>query len=191
MLSKKTQAALEFLMTYGWAIIVVLVAVLALSYFGVLSPGAFLPEKCILPSGLACLDYNVETYKVTLVLQNSQGEQLTINQVTVSGNNQQCTDNETITLNNGAKAVISVAQCNNGAEGSKFNGIINISYTIEEKLTHNVIGTINTKVVAGVPTSSQDACQNADTNGLCDGLDIVYGSGYKAACCSEHGLCCS
>jgi len=38
MLSKKSQAALEFLMTYGWAILVVLVAVGALAYFGVLSP---------------------------------------------------------------------------------------------------------------------------------------------------------
>jgi uncharacterized protein (UPF0333 family) len=35
---KKSQAAMEFLMTYGWAIIVVLVAISALAYFGVLSP---------------------------------------------------------------------------------------------------------------------------------------------------------
>ena len=35
---KKSQAAMEFLMTYGWAILVVLVAICALAYFGVLSP---------------------------------------------------------------------------------------------------------------------------------------------------------
>ena len=35
---KKSQAAMEFLMTYGWAILVVLVAIGALAYFGVLSP---------------------------------------------------------------------------------------------------------------------------------------------------------
>lgn len=33
-------------------------------------------------------------------------------------------------------------------------------------------------------------CQNAQDNGLCSGLDLVYGRGYQAACCSEHGLCC-
>ena len=33
-------------------------------------------------------------------------------------------------------------------------------------------------------------CQNAQDSGLCDGLDIIYGSGYKTACCSEHSLCC-
>ena len=43
---KKAQAALEFLMTYGWAILVVLAAIGALAYFGVLSPSNFLPSKC-------------------------------------------------------------------------------------------------------------------------------------------------
>jgi len=54
---KKAQAAMEFLMTYGWAILVVLAAIGALAYFGVLSPDRFLPEKCTLPSGIACLDF--------------------------------------------------------------------------------------------------------------------------------------
>ena len=33
-------------------------------------------------------------------------------------------------------------------------------------------------------------CQDAETNGFCDGLDIVYGEGYKDSCCIEHGFCC-
>ena len=36
MINKKSQAALEFIMTYGWAILVVLVAIGALAYFGIL-----------------------------------------------------------------------------------------------------------------------------------------------------------
>ncbi|HGJ67134.1 TPA: hypothetical protein ENS27_17370 [bacterium] len=43
---RKAQAALEFLMTYGWAIMVVLAAIGALAYFGVLSPSNFLPDQC-------------------------------------------------------------------------------------------------------------------------------------------------
>ena len=35
--SKKSQATMEFLMTYGWAILIVLTAIAALVYFGVLS----------------------------------------------------------------------------------------------------------------------------------------------------------
>ena len=53
----KSQAALEFIMTYGWAILVVLVAIGALSYFGVLNPGRFLPSRCTLPAGIGCLDF--------------------------------------------------------------------------------------------------------------------------------------
>lgn len=43
--NKRGQAAMEFLMTYGWAILVVLAAVGALAYFGVLSPDTLLPER--------------------------------------------------------------------------------------------------------------------------------------------------
>lgn len=35
-----------------------------------------------------------------------------------------------------------------------------------------------------------NSCQNAQNGGLCGGLDLAYGAGYQAACCSEHGLCC-
>lgn len=44
---KKAQAALEFLTTYGWAILVVLVMIGALAYFGVLNPSKFAAERCV------------------------------------------------------------------------------------------------------------------------------------------------
>jgi len=44
-MNKKGQAAMEFLMTYGWAIVVVLAAIGALAYFGVLSPQKLLPDR--------------------------------------------------------------------------------------------------------------------------------------------------
>ena len=191
MLSKKTQAALEFLMTYGWAILVVLVSIMVLSYFGVLSPDKFFPDKCILPTGIACLDYSVESFRTILVLQNVKGEAITISQVVVSADDQECFENQNITLNNDEKTVYTITQCNNGEAGQKFDGTINVTFTLEGKLSHTITGTINTKVVQGISISSQNICQNAETNGLCDGLDIVYGVGYKAACCSEHSLCCS
>lgn len=188
---KKVQAALEFLMTYGWAILIVLVAVGALTYFGVLSPDMLFSNKCSLPTGLVCLDYRVESYRAILVLQNSLGGTVTIYKVTISANNQECSDNQTITLNNNEKAVYTITQCNNGAESQKFDGMINITYTPEDKLSHRIAGILRTKIVEGQPISSQNICQNAQNNDLCDGLDIVYGVGYRDACCSEHSLCCS
>jgi len=53
---KKGQAAMEFLMTYGWAILVVIAAIAALAYFGVLDPAKLLPERCSFPAGMDCFD---------------------------------------------------------------------------------------------------------------------------------------
>jgi hypothetical protein len=55
-MNKRAQAALEFLMTYGWAILVVLAAIGALAYFGVLNPSNFLPNKCVASPGISCVD---------------------------------------------------------------------------------------------------------------------------------------
>ena len=189
-LPERSQAALEFIMTYGWAILVVIIAVVALAYFGVLSPDAFLPDKCTLASGIACLDYRVESYQTVLVLQNSKGEQITIDSASISANNQECSANISIDIPNNEKAILTITSCNNGAEGTKFNGVINLTYTIEGKLSHSVVGTLKTKVASGSSISSQNTCQNAQNSSLCDGLDIVYGIGYRDACCSEYGLCC-
>ncbi|MFH1174432.1 MAG: hypothetical protein V1725_04820 [archaeon] len=57
------QGALEFIGTYGWALLMVLVAMAALAYFGVLSPSSFIPEKCLFEKGIACMDYGYTYYE--------------------------------------------------------------------------------------------------------------------------------
>ena len=87
MTNRKSQAALEFIMTYGWAILVVLVAIGALAYFGVLSPDRFLPSKCTLQSGIACLDHKATATSLVIYVKNSLGYDLTVDAVKA----QQCT----------------------------------------------------------------------------------------------------
>ena len=62
-------------MTYGWAILVVLIVIGALAYFGVFNPSNLLPERCALTQGLSCSDWRVDssTGNVSLSLQNAQG----------------------------------------------------------------------------------------------------------------------
>jgi hypothetical protein len=77
---KKGQAAMEFLMTYGWAILIVLIAIGALAYFGVLSPDRFLPEKCAIStgSGIFCDDFSVDSdSQVRLSLHNILTDSMT------------------------------------------------------------------------------------------------------------------
>lgn len=37
--------------------------------------------------------------------------------------------------------------------------------------------------------ADQVVCQDAEDNDLCDGLDILYGVGYRASCQIQYGLC--
>jgi hypothetical protein len=44
--------------------------------------------------------------------------------------------------------------------------------------------------------TNEGTCRNAEFDedgqpaGLCDGLDVLFGAGYKADCCDEWGYCC-
>jgi len=87
-MKKKAQAAMEFLMTYGWAILVVLVVIGALAYFGVLNPQNLLPEKCTLPMGLYCRDHIINggtPGSIALKLENGMGSGIMITNINISG----------------------------------------------------------------------------------------------------------
>ncbi len=88
-MAKKAQAAMEFLMTYGWAILVVLVVIGALAYFGVLSPDTLLPEKCTLPILLNCKDHKVTDNptgadSIMLSILNGAGRDMTVYSVNLT-----------------------------------------------------------------------------------------------------------
>ena len=189
-MDNKTQAALEFLMTYGWAILVVLVAVGALSYFGVFNVDAFLPQKCALAPGIACLDFKANTDSVTLVIKNSIGNDIVVESIALPDYN--CETTFFAPLKNGEHGTFNV-DCT--VTDSKLNSEINLIYEGLDTLRHNASGRITTKVEQSAISqqsgqSDQQVCQNAQDNGLCSGLDLLYGEGYQAACCSEHSLCC-
>ena len=46
---------------------------------------------------------------------------------------------------------------------------------------------INSKITSFF--TSYSICQNAESLGLCNGLDLIFGAGYECLCDSEHGLC--
>lgn len=84
MTKTRGQAALEFLSTYGFAFLVILVMIGALSYFGVLSPGRFLPERCLVGAEFSCAEFQIERSDPTggvvrFVLQNNLGNSVTYN----------------------------------------------------------------------------------------------------------------
>ena len=144
--SIKSQAAMEFLMTYGWAILVVLAAIAALAYFGVLSPAKFLPDKCVLDPGIFCKGYKVESSQITLILSNIvDGRSITVNSITLGG----CSGAFSEAMSNDQQHtfILAGASCSNGAVKDKFKGEIVIGYTEKDTgLTKTNYGQLNTKV---------------------------------------------
>jgi len=147
---KKSQAALEFIMTYGWAIMVVIVAIAALAYFGVLSPDRFLPSKCILQAGIACVDHlAVDEFGpgngyITVSIKNSLGYDISNVIIKASG----CTDTDSVSLiKNGQDPVqLSATSCTI-TSGQKYSGDINLTYTnADTGITHTTRGSMNIKV---------------------------------------------
>jgi len=143
---KKAQAAMEFLMTYGWAILVVLAAIGALAYFGVLSPDRFMPEKCTLPSGMACTDFTWDnTQGFRLQIQNSAGFDMSGLTVSVNGTGCNVADTSFQALNDGDSHIYDFAgECTNLT--GKFKGSVNIAYTnVQTNMPHSKQGELISK----------------------------------------------
>ena len=78
--SKKSQVAMESLMVYGIAILIVMLAIGALMYFGVLDLGAYLPDSCKIKGGtFDCTDYawSVLANELQIEITNRAGKTIT------------------------------------------------------------------------------------------------------------------
>lgn len=82
----KAQAALEFLTTYGWAFLVILIMIGTLAYFGILSPSKVLPNRCISSAEFQCLDHQISATanSFKMRLKNNVGEPIDISSITLS-----------------------------------------------------------------------------------------------------------
>ena len=93
-------------MTYGWAILVVLISISSLAYFGVLNPGKLLPTSCTFVPGISCDDSYITSTSFYIVVTNGFGLDLvfsTFNLTAPSGNSYYGA--EDITLIDGASAI--------------------------------------------------------------------------------------
>ena len=131
----KSQSAMEYLMTYGWAILIVAVVLAALYQLGFFSGTNFITTSCIAESGFTCQKpvMNVTGYVQVDIGQISNGT------MTVTG--YACTNNtqspSSFNTYSGTMALVSgqvqqaVVKCPGvgGQVGSAFRGYIWIQYT--------------------------------------------------------------
>ena len=85
-MEKRGQAAMEFLMTYGWAILAAIIAIGVLAYFGVFSPGQYVGSSAVVTAPWYANAWNVDdaTEVVTTEFRNNGGENLDIQSFSIA-----------------------------------------------------------------------------------------------------------
>ena len=126
-MEKRGQAAMEFLMTYGWAILAAIIAIAVLAYFGVFNPGRYTTETCAVSAPFVCDDNSAATPTgVNLVLRNGGDEDYNISKVIISN----CGTNDTVSTqaNSGNTATVTVTCSPVLTAGTSFRGNIELTY---------------------------------------------------------------
>ena len=150
-MQKKAQAAMEFLMTYGWAILaaIVVIAVLAI-YF---RPSTLVSGSTFVTAPFYAVSQTVNTSTVQLEVKNNGGDTYTINEFAVAvttPNGATCTGGTGLgtSLAAGGQTVLN-ASCSGLSAGNTFNGNIAITYTksgssLAQKSTGTIAGSVST-----------------------------------------------
>ena len=151
----RSQAALEFLTTYAWAFLVILISISALYYFGVFDFSKFLPQSCLFPSQFECLDYSFTGNQIRFRLINNIGEQISVTRFNLTNDASTplaCTNPAVpFTWDNGLPMDFTFTNCQNGAfiKGERAEAKIRIQYyaiNTPSQPRHNINGKITAVV---------------------------------------------
>tara|TARA_Y100000310_G_C20504272_1_gene725615 strand:+ start:316 stop:789 length:474 start_codon:yes stop_codon:yes gene_type:complete len=85
-MQRKGQAAMEFLMTYGWAILAAAIAIVVLAYFGVFSPEKYVSNVCTVNAPFDCEEYSITSGGVIqLTIRNGGGNVIDVTSIVIDG----------------------------------------------------------------------------------------------------------
>lgn len=159
MKQKKGQVAMETIMIYGAALLVVTLAIGALIYFGVLDMGKFLPDKCDTGKEIMCESYVLNSDgSINLELRNRVGRNVVIKSIDVKGTADwptiECSlsDASELVLNGELSTVMTLTGCGFPAKavGKKVNAAIVVGYSVgESQLVQKSSGEIMATVAKG------------------------------------------
>ena len=156
----RAQAAIEFLTTYGWAVVIMLSVMTVMFYLGFFSPTTVAPKSCVFPAGLSCSGYRIsDGGNLTLVLVQNTGYTINITGIACGESDNAAAEPIAggVRVYNGEMVTLT-ATCTTGIDGSStppgegkyFKGNIFIWYTNEgTNLDHKSAGEISYRVEAG------------------------------------------
>jgi hypothetical protein len=155
----KLQSAMEYLMTYGWAILIIGVVLVALYELNVFTPSNYVSPICTLPAGFTCVsDYFYGNGLIALNIEYTNINPINITQIGCNSN--QTTANihkysPPVPMNSGENSTFMVT-CYQGSTpfsgqlSSLFTGSIALNYTDTRTGFQNFI---YGKIVAKVTSS--------------------------------------
>jgi len=175
-LEERGQSAIEFLTTYGWAILVALIVIGALAYFGVFTPENFVSNSIIAnpPFGVT-QEVSINSKSIDFVLRNGGSEKVNISSIGIAG----CGKNNTnIIMEGGVSRFINIVCDTPLKPGDKFRTTLEIEYRTGDELLNLtssgvIIGRIAYDGVNGGGSDGDDGEGNITYN-LSDGLFAYY-----------------
>ena len=142
---KKGQSAMEFLMTYGWAILIVLVVLSSLYFLGVFSPKT--SNTYFIQSPLLIQDLVIKNNGILFKMSSNLVESASVTDIYING--QSCSDLNGFLYN---------TQINEGAytgcgvdlsDYDKISGSVDVRYSSESGLTHDITGQYSGSIEEG------------------------------------------
>ncbi len=185
---RRGQAAMEFLMTYGWALLVVLVAIGSLTFYFGYDSSSFASETCFFGPGLSCSDMLVNEDSISLKVTNSLGKDIT--SFSVSSDSCDITSDNP-RLDNGKDTSLTLSGCS-FTPGVLVDEDLSLTYTfIDSSLEHIKDAGLTAVVESGTSQSyragSEGNGYNSDGNTL-----MLYkfdeGDGNLVVDSSAHGI---
>ena len=162
----KGQAAMEFLMTYGWALLVVILAIASLSFYFGFGDNLFVTETCLMGPGFACVDFVADEGSITIAVLNGLGDDL----ISFYFSHPACdVQSAKLTLKNGQKKLFTVTGCEGiFTEGDFIENAPTFAYkTIDSSIEHTKAFSLSAIVAGG--TSQSFGGGSDDGNGFAPG----------------------
>lgn len=147
--NRRGQAAMEFLMTYGWAILAAIIAIGVLAYF-YFSPGDLGANAAVLNAPFYAQAWQVDTDSVQLGIKNNGQDSVTITNVTITGDGgTECFADTSTALASGS-VYDADASCDAAlTAGDTFKGDVVVKYTrTGSTIELTSTGSVSSKVVA-------------------------------------------
>jgi len=144
---KRGQASMEYLMSYGWAILIIIILLAVIIYLRIFDIGNRIPERCEFTVGILCTNAKITDNSVALTLKNGLGAKMALCKIIcddskvvatieLGGADGQCTDPPIAELDVG-KAELPIGPVDGGCRppngaivpvGARYQGKIFLTY---------------------------------------------------------------